>query len=233
MSRSSAILTPFQTGLVAKPERDVVLKMSPTPAGLRQAIVIGASTGGPQALAIVMKGMAPALRHTAVFVVLHIPSEFTEVIAEHIHKSTGLPTCVAQQGETVEKGKIYFAPGALHMSLARVGDAALVVLSDSAPKNFCKPSVDVLFRSAARCFGAGTIGIMLTGMGCDGLVGSRAIVEAGGKVIAQDAASSTVWGMPGAVVGNGLAHAVLPVGLIASTACSLIDFRPYARETLP
>jgi two-component system, chemotaxis family, protein-glutamate methylesterase/glutaminase len=206
--------------------------MSPIPASLNQVIAIGASTGGPQALSIVIKGLGPALRRAAVFVVLHIPAEFTEVVAKHIQISTGFPARIARQGETIEAGQIYFSPGAMHMSLARVGEAALVVLGDGPPQNYCKPSVDILFRSAARCFGNGVVGIMLTGMGSDGLEGSRAIVDAGGKIIAQDAASSTVWGMPGAVVGNGLAHAVLPVDKIAAAACSLLTPRTNFRENV-
>ncbi len=197
---------------------------------LRRAIVIGASTGGPQALAVVLDGLRPALLLAPVFVVQHIPSEFTEVIAEHIHKSTGLPAHAARQGETVQKGQIYLSPGNLHLVIVRVGDSAITVLGDEPPENFCKPSVDVLFRSAARCYGAGVIAIMLTGMGRDGLAGSRAIVEAGGKVVAQDAASSTVWGMPGAVVNGGLAYAVLPVAKIAANVCALLNAQQFIDE---
>ena len=197
---------------------------------LHRAIVIGASTGGPQALAVVLDGLRPALPLVPVFVVQHIPSEFTEVIAEHIQKATGLPTHSARQGEGVEKGQIYLSPGNVHLAIACVGASPVTVLVDEPSENFCKPSVDVLFRSAARCYGAGLVGIILTGMGSDGLAGSRAIVEAGGKVIAQDAASSTVWGMPGAVVNGGLAHAVLPVGKIAPAACALLNTPQFVHE---
>jgi two-component system chemotaxis response regulator CheB len=201
--------------------------------GLDKAIVIGASTGGPQALAVVLKGLKPALQHVPVFIVLHIPSEFTEVIAELIRKSCGLPAQAAKQGEPVEKGRIYVSPGNVHLSVVRLGELPITVLADGPPQNFCKPSVDVLFRSAARCYGAGLVGIVLTGMGSDGLAGSRAIVEAGGKVIAQDAASSTVWGMPGSVVNSGLAHAVLPVDRIAASVCGLLDCSiPYCENSL-
>jgi two-component system, chemotaxis family, protein-glutamate methylesterase/glutaminase len=188
------------------------------------AVVIGASTGGPQALAVVLKGLRPALQRAPIFIVLHIPPEFTETIADLIRKSCELPAQAAKQGEAVEKGRIYVSPGHVHLKIVRVGDEAMTVLVDEPPQNFCKPSVDVLFQSAARCYGAGAIGVILTGMGTDGLAGSRAIVGAGGKVIAQDAASSTVWGMPGAVANSGIAHAVLPVDKIAQSVCTLLDF---------
>lgn len=189
-------------------------------------IVIGASTGGPQALSIVLKGLIPAIERVPVFIVLHIPPEFTEVIASHIERSTGLPAHPAKHGQEVAKGNIYISPGNIHLGVRRFGDSGMVALIDDPPENFCKPSVDVLFRTAARAYGEQVIGIVLTGMGSDGLVGSRAIVAAGGMIIAQDAASSTVWGMPRSVVNEGLAHAVLSVNTIGPTVCGL--FRPFA-----
>lgn len=189
-------------------------------------IVIGASTGGPQALSIVLKGLVAAIEQVPVFIVLHIPPEFTEVIVSHIERVTGLPAHAAQQGEEVAKGHIYISPGNLHLGVTRFADTSVIALSDDPPENFCKPSVDVLFRSAARAYGEQVIGIMLTGMGSDGLAGSRAIVSAGGMIIAQDAASSTVWGMPRSVVNEGLAHAVLSVDTIGPTICGLL--RPFA-----
>jgi two-component system chemotaxis response regulator CheB len=188
-------------------------------------IVIGASTGGPQALSIVLKSLVPAIEQVPVFIVLHIPPEFTEVIVSHIERVTGLPTHAARQNEVVEKGHIYISPGNLHLEINRFADHGVVVLTDDPPENFCKPSVDVLFRSAAKAYGEQVIGIVLTGMGSDGLAGSRAIVAAGGMIIAQDAASSTVWGMPRSVVNDGLAHAVLSVDAIGPTICGLL--RPF------
>mgnify|MGYP005811231499 CR=1 FL=1 len=219
MPNSSALSLQPPTGTIA----DGGARPASAGSSPNKIIVIGASTGGPQALAVVLGGLRPALRHAAIMVVLHIPTEFTEVIAAHIQKSTGLPARAGRQGETVEAGQIYISPGDVHLGLVRIGDMPVIVLRDDPPENFCKPSVDVLFRSAARCFGADVIGVILTGMGSDGLEGSRAIVEAGGKIIAQDAASSTVWGMPGAVVNHGLAYAVLPVDRIASGVCTLLE----------
>lgn len=188
-------------------------------------IVIGASTGGPQALSIVLKGLVPAIEQAPVFIVLHIPPEFTEVIVSHIERVTGLPTHAAEQGDEVAKGHVYISPGHIHLGIRRRGADCFIQLSDGAPENFCKPSVDVLFRSAAKAYGEQVIGVVLTGMGSDGLAGSRAIVAAGGMVIAQDAASSTVWGMPRSVVKEGLAHSVLSVDAIGPNICDL--FRSF------
>ncbi|HEY1736931.1 MAG TPA: CheB methylesterase domain-containing protein [Methylovirgula sp.] len=185
-------------------------------------IVIGASTGGPQALSIVLKGLIAAIEEVPVFIVLHIPPEFTDVISSHIERVTGLPAHAAQQGEEIAKGHIYISPGNRHLGVARVKDSGIIALNDEPPENYCKPSVDVLFRSAAKAYGEQVIGIVLTGMGSDGLAGSREIVSAGGMVIAQDAASSTVWGMPRSVVDEGLAHAVLSVEAIGPTVCGLM-----------
>jgi two-component system chemotaxis response regulator CheB len=193
----------------------------------QQAIVIGASTGGPQAVPVVLKGLAPAIERIPVFVALHIPAQFTSTIAEQFEKSTGLPAHIARHGEEIKNGHIYISPGDLHLAVSQMGATAIIVLSDAPPENFCKPSVDVLFRTAAHAYGAGLIGIVLTGMGRDGVVGSRAIVEAGGTVIAQDAASSAVWGMPRSVAREGLAHAVLPLDIIGPTACRLLRYRAF------
>lgn len=192
----------------------------------RRAIVIGASTGGLQALPIVLNGLRTEIQHVPVLLVLHIPFEFTDMIAGHIAKATALPIRTARHGEEVGNGHVYVSPGNLHLAVARVGRLAITVLSDAPPENFCKPSVDVLFRTAAHAYGAETIGIVLTGMGSDGLSGSRAIVEAGGVVIAQDAASSTVWGMPRSVAEQGLAHAVLALESIGPAVCRLLRQAP-------
>lgn len=186
------------------------------------ALFVGASTGGPQALATLFKELAPHLDSVPVFVVLHVPSAFTPVVAGQIERLTRRPTIVARHGESPHSGNIYFAPGGTHMYLSRLGDSLTIRHRDSAPENSCKPSVDVLFRSAAATCGAATLGLVLTGMGSDGLAGARAIVAAGGTLIAQDEASSIVWGMPGAVARAGLASAVLPLCRIAATVGDLL-----------
>jgi len=186
------------------------------------ALFIGASTGGPQALATLFSDLAPHLDAIPVFVVLHMPIDFTSVIASQIERLTGRATVVAANGEAPCAGSIYFAPGGIHMRLLRFGSSLIIGHRDSPPENYCKPSVDVLFRSAAAAYGASALGLVLTGMGSDGLAGSRAIVAAGGSIIAQDEASSVVWGMPGAVAHAGLASAVLPLSQIAATLGGLL-----------
>ena len=186
------------------------------------AIVIGVSTGGPQALPVVLNGLAPIIAQVPVSIALHIPPEFTRTVAARIETLTGQPTRLAEDGETILPGYAYLSPGDRHLSVARKGEMTIIRLLDTPPENFCKPSVDVLFRSAADVFGATLIGIVLTGMGSDGLAGTRAIVAAGGAVVAQDAASSVVWGMPRLVAAEGLALAVLPLKEIGAWVCRLV-----------
>ncbi len=181
-----------------------------------RAIVIGASTGGPQALSALLEKLAPDLEYVPVFIVLHMPQEFSAIVAAQIEKLTGLPAHVAIHGEQPRPGHIYLAPGSAHLRILRLGSGIVLSHGDGPPENFCKPAVDVLFRSAARAFGRDIMGIILTGMGSDGLLGSRAIVEAGGSIISQDEESSVVWGMPGSVAQAGLSCAILPIEQMAA-----------------
>jgi two-component system chemotaxis response regulator CheB len=187
------------------------------------AIVIGASTGGPQALSALLGDLNPHLDAVPVFIVLHMPIDFTSVVASQIERSTGRSTIVAANGQLPHRGNIYFAPGGIHTTLLRLGSSVIVRHMDSPPENFCKPSVDVLFRSAATVYGASALAIVLTGMGTDGLAGARELVAAGGSVIVQDEESSVVWGMPGAVAQAGLASAILPTAGIAATVSGLLQ----------
>ena len=186
-----------------------------------RALFVGASTGGPQALARFLGGLAPSLGKLPVFVVLHVPTNFAGIVTTNIARVTGLEARVAQHGEPVRPGHVYFAPGDMHMRVLRMGEELVIVHDGSAPENFCRPAVDVLFRSAAAAYGPGALGVVLTGMGVDGLEGSKAIVEAGGAIVAQDEASSVVWGMPGAVAKQGLAAAVLPIDELADVVGGL------------
>jgi len=175
-----------------------------------RGIVIGVSTGGPTALAEVLPAFAASVG-VPVLIVQHMPAFFTAQLAERLSKICNASVREAQAGQEIRPGDILLAPGGRHLEI--VGDAAAprVRLTDDPPENSCRPAADVLFRSAARLWGAGTLGVVLTGMGRDGLQGSRQIVEAGGTVIAQDEFTSVVWGMPGEIARAGLADAILPL----------------------
>ena len=195
-----------------------------------RAIVIGASTGGPQALAAVLEKLSPFAEPAPIFIVLHMPNDFASVVSGYLERLTHRATSIAVRGEVAKPGHIYVAPGNTHLQLIRGQLGPTLAFHDGPPENFCKPAVNVLFRSAAKVYGMATLGIVLSGMGNDGLDGSRAIVEAGGSVIVQDAKTSVVWGMPGAVAQEGLASAILPVDRIGETAANLLrGFRPGVR----
>ena len=194
-------------------------------------IVIGTSTGGPQALASMLEDLSPHLDNVPVVVVLHIPPAFTNVVANQIERATGRSTSAARNGERPRAGCIYLAPGDKHLKIVKIGDTMNLCHFDAPPENFCRPSVDVLFRTAAQAYGAGVLGIVLTGMGVDGLNGARAIVEKGGSVIVQDEKSSVVWGMPGAIARQGLAAAVLPPSEIAQTVAGLLRGQPPGKRS--
>ncbi len=186
-----------------------------------RVLAIGCSTGGPQALTRLVAEMAPVFQHAPVLITQHMPRTFTAVLAEHLARASGRPAHEAIHGEAIDAGTIYLAPGGRHMRVARHDGTAVIEIDDGLPVNFCKPAVDPLFASAAAVWGHWLCGLVLTGMGSDGLKGAQAIVSAGGSVIAQDEATSVVWGMPGQVTNAGLAAAVLPLGEIAGRLARL------------
>jgi two-component system chemotaxis response regulator CheB len=171
-------------------------------------VVIGSSTGGPQALAVVLKKLPPNFP-VPIVIVQHMPPVFTNHLANRLNQECGLQVREAAGGETLEAGQVLIAPGNFHLELKRQGVAIKTIVQQGPPENSCRPAVDVLFRSAAEVFGPGCVGVVLTGMGQDGMRGSERIVSAGGMVIAQDEPSSVVWGMPRAVAEAGLARHVL------------------------
>jgi two-component system chemotaxis response regulator CheB len=175
-----------------------------------QVVVIGVSTGGPTALGEILPRL-PADFQLPVLVVQHMPPLFTRLLAERLNSTCQLPVCEASQGCAVEPGKILIAPGDFHMKLARNGAAVSVSLDQSARQNSCRPAVDALFVSTAERYGGAVLAVILTGMGQDGLRGVEILKARGASVIAQNEASSVVWGMPGAVVNAGLADRVLPL----------------------
>lgn len=171
-------------------------------------VAIGVSTGGPNALATLL-GEFPADLSVPILIVQHMPSMFTKLLAERLSSKCQIRVDEAMPGVVLEPGHVWIAPGDFHMVVQR--DKAVVRLAthQAPPENSCRPSVDVLFRSIAQVYGAGAIAVILTGMGQDGLHGCQCIREAGGQVLAQDKASSVVWGMPGFVVNAGLADQVV------------------------
>ncbi|GEO99546.1 protein-glutamate methylesterase/protein-glutamine glutaminase [Methylobacterium haplocladii] len=188
----------------------IVLRPKPRTTVPPRCLLIGASTGGPRAVGDVLEKIGAAtLRSVPVLIVQHMPPVFTAVFAEHLGARVGLPAAEAKADERLQPGRIYVAPGGRHMGLAR--GEPVIRLDDGPVVNFCRPAVDVMFFDAATVFGAATLSVVLTGMGADGTAGARALVEAGGIMLAQDEATSTVWGMPGSVAKAGLAHGVLPL----------------------
>jgi two-component system, chemotaxis family, protein-glutamate methylesterase/glutaminase len=179
-----------------------------------EILAIGSSTGGPQALFKVLGGLG-GRADLPILVTQHMPATFTAILAEHIAQASKIPTAEARDGEPVVRGRIYVAPGDIHMTVAIEDGKKVIRLIKSAPENFCRPAVDPMLRSVAAAYGARCMVLILTGMGSDGQKGSSAVVAAGGSVVAQDEASSVVWGMPGAVAKAGLCSAVLPLPEIA------------------
>jgi two-component system chemotaxis response regulator CheB len=197
------------------------------------ALAIGVSTGGPAALDSLLPSL-PANFPLPVLIVQHMPELFTKPFAERLNGRCSLQVKEASEGDMVCTGTIYIAKGNWHMEVlagARAGSPATLRLNQGQPENHCRPAVDVLFRSAAQVYGAGALAVVLTGMGSDGMLGSRFIRDHGGSVMAQDEATSTVWGMPGAVINAGLAQKVLPLNAIVPEILRLVS-RTYseARE---
>jgi two-component system chemotaxis response regulator CheB len=177
-------------------------------------IAIGVSTGGPNALAEVVPKL-PANLPVPVVIVQHMPPLFTKMLAERLDSQTALSVVEGVNDQVVEAGKIYIAPGNYHMVLRRDGACMRLSLNQEPPENSCRPAVDPLFRSVVQNYGGHVLGVILTGMGQDGLRGCEHIREQGGQVITQDESSSVVWGMPGYVTQAGLSDAVLPLPQIA------------------
>ena len=180
---------------------------------LYQVVGIGVSTGGPRALMEVIPRL-PAHFPAPVLVVQHMPPLFTTQLARRLNQVSPLKVKEAQQGEPVFKGTVYLAPGDYHMEVKVSGKTKNIYLHQGPPENGCRPAVDPLFRSLAQVYNGGVVGVILTGMGQDGSQGARKIKEKGGVIIAQDEKTSTVYGMPRAVVEAGLADYVLPLSEI-------------------
>lgn len=194
----------------------LAVRPAPVVAQKPEIIAIGSSTGGPQALFEVLghlKGLSQPIVITQ-----HMPATFTTILAEHITRQCGLNAQEAKDGEPIVANRCYIAPGDFHMLVVQRGGANVIQLTKDPPENFCRPAVDPMMRALVRSFGGKKIlACILTGMGQDGLKGCTEVVNNGGMLLAQDEATSVVWGMPGAVAQAGLCSAVLPLKEIGPT----------------
>lgn len=236
LGRAKRNLPPQQPAPRAARQKTGIVSSGPQPGGpitFRKpailpatVVAIGSSTGGPQALLKVVAGLGQDF-DLPVLITQHMPSTFTGIMADHLSRASNREVKEARNGERVRSGCIFVAPGDFHMIAEKDGDDVVIRLNQDPPENFCRPAVDVMLRSLAKVYGNRLLTVILTGMGHDGLLGGRQVVEAGGTVIAQDEATSVVWGMPGAVAMDGLCSAVVPINDIAARIRKLAG-RPVA-----
>ena len=196
-----------------------------------EVLAIGTSTGGPNALAEVLPKL-PDDFPVPVLVVQHMPPIFTRLLAERLDGHSSISVKEGVAGTMLSPGQAWIAPGNFHMVVTRTGKERQLGMNQAAPENFCRPAVDVLFRSVAAAYGPNVLGVVMTGMGSDGVLGAQAIREAGGDVIIQDEASSVVWGMPGLIYASGLEDGVYPLqGLAAEIIRRVRQNRTNRSET--
>jgi two-component system chemotaxis response regulator CheB len=195
-------------GMTTQPGAKVTLK--PMPAFKPDIIAFGSSTGGPQALETVIKTMGNNLPQPIVMT-QHMPVTFTKIMADHLSRQCNVICKEGSDSDVLQAGHYYLAPGDFHMQFSRKGDGISVKLAKTPPENFCRPAVDPMLRSLVETAGKKILTVILTGMGQDGLLGSELVAKSGGAVVAQDEATSVVWGMPGAVATAGICSAVLPL----------------------
>lgn len=190
------------------------------PFNSNKIIALGASTGGTEAIKVVVKDLPT--NTPPVVITQHLPAAFSESFVRHIDLASPMTALIPKNGQIVENGHIYLAPGDRHMEIAREGSRYVIKLLDTEPVNRHKPAVDVMFRSVVRSAGANAIAVLLTGMGADGAAGMKEMHDAGAKTVIQDEQTSVVWGMPGSAFKLGCADYVLPLDEVAQKILSLI-----------
>jgi len=217
--------TPAVAGSAITPAPSTAKKFTLRPEIIKYApdvIAIGSSTGGPQALLQFFTDMKGKARQP-IFITQHMPPTFTTILAENIAKQGGLNCHEAKDGEPVEGSNIYVAPGNFHMTVKEQGGKKIIALNQEPQENYCRPAVDPMLRSLINVYGKKILAVIFTGMGADGLKSCQQLVEAGGTVLAQDEASSVVWGMPGAVAMAGICTQVLPLTSMARAVREYAD----------
>jgi two-component system chemotaxis response regulator CheB len=214
LATTSGRRTPAPARVLAAPPVALQVRAPRGPFRTPQAIVLGVSTGGPVALAKLVTSL-PASLSIPVVIVQHMPPVFTALLAQRLDAQSAISVVEAEEDMPVLPGRVHIAPGGRHLMVESRGNGLRFHLDDGPQENSCRPAVDVLFRSAAKHWGASALAVILTGMGSDGLEGVRILRNEGARVIAQDEQSSVVWGMPGSVVREGLADEVLPLDDIA------------------
>lgn len=227
LEKIRALAPLVRTPAVAKPQTaDIPAIKAPAPVTVKpvtttypkspvRAIAIGSSTGGPQALATVFKGLATRFPNLPVFITQHMPPTFTTILAEHLKAACGRPCAEGKDGEIVTPGTVYLAPGNFHMQPEKVDNKIIIRLNQNPQVNFCRPAVDPMLQSLAKIYGNGLLVAILTGMGSDGALGAKDVVAAGGTVIAQNEETCVVYGMPKATAEGNLCSAILPINDIA------------------
>lgn len=209
-------------------QQPAVLRPRPASSPRRpvQAVVVAVSTGGPQALARLVPELGPQIDQP-IFIVQHIPKEFTKLLAESLARQSGRRVLEGVQGDLVQQRTIYIAPGGQHMLLRTAPEGGVrIVLNQQPPENGFRPSANVLFRSAPLAYGGDVVAVVLTGMGNDGSEGIEAIKRAGGLVLVQDEPSSVVWGMPGSALATGHVDEVVPLNQMAAKINTLCKRQP-------
>ena len=207
---------------ISKPKATQNFSLRPMSRIMPRILAIGSSTGGPQALIKVFEQIGSSVQNLPVVITQHMPATFTTILAEHISGACGRPAKEGEDGEVIKPGGIYVAPGGKHMVLEAKNGRTIIRLDNGPEVNFCKPAVDPMFESVAKIYNSAILSLVLTGMGQDGAVGAGVIADAGGTCLAQDEASSVVWGMPGATANMGNASAVLSLDDICVKVKSLV-----------